>query len=343
MRRLCLSCVAAVCAALALGAGAPGIACAEPAAKHLFSRKEGPANMSPRAIGFYTRGCLAGAAELPVTGPAWQAMRLSRNRNWGHPDLVALVKRLAVDSKQKDGWPGLLVGDLAQPRGGPMPSDHVSHQVGLDADIWYRPMPDRVLSREEREEMGSIALAKVYGTEVIGKNWRPGYVQLLKRAASYPQTQRILVHPAVKKKLCETAGGDRDWLRKVRPWWKHNYHFHLRIRCPAGADNCRDQSPPPKGEGCGAQIDYWMKKLHAAAEWAKKPKPKKKKKPSKDLTMADLPNACRAVLDADSVPVPVSRPASPAAQPVRAATNPGLPWRDGAGAPSIPLPLRKPQ
>ena len=63
---------------------------------------------------------MAGGAALPVDGPAWQVMRLSRNRNWGHPDLVALVERLAIEAKEKDGWNGLLVGDLAQPRGGPM-------------------------------------------------------------------------------------------------------------------------------------------------------------------------------------------------------------------------------
>ena len=37
-------------------------------AKELFGRKPAPANMQARAIGFYTRGCLAGGIALPVNG-----------------------------------------------------------------------------------------------------------------------------------------------------------------------------------------------------------------------------------------------------------------------------------
>ena len=98
----------------------------------------------------YFDGCLAGAVPLPITGPTWQVMRLSRNRNWGNPQLVRFIERFAENAK-KVGWNGLLVGDMSQPRGGPMLSDHASHQVGLDVDIWFRPTPDHVQSREERE------------------------------------------------------------------------------------------------------------------------------------------------------------------------------------------------
>ena len=119
-------------------------------AKQLFGGMKGPTlNMKARSIGFYAKGCLAGAEKLPIDGPAWQVMRLSRNRNWGHPVLIALVERMAREAKEEDGWNGLLVGDLSQPRGGPMTSGHASHQVGLDADIWLTPMPDRILSRSE--------------------------------------------------------------------------------------------------------------------------------------------------------------------------------------------------
>ena len=80
------------------------------AAKDLFGRKLTPANLQARAIGFYTRGCLAGGIALPVNGKNWQVMRLSRNRNWGHPDLIAFLERLA-EKAPKVGWNGLLVGD----------------------------------------------------------------------------------------------------------------------------------------------------------------------------------------------------------------------------------------
>ena len=108
-------------------------------AKKLFGAKKLPLNMQARAIGSYAKGCLSGGKALSVTGPAWQAMRTSRNRNWAHPALVKLVEKLAKESKQSDGWNGLLVGDMSQPRGGPMLTGHASHQIGLDADVWFTP------------------------------------------------------------------------------------------------------------------------------------------------------------------------------------------------------------
>src|SRR3954469_22183065 len=55
------------------------------AARELFGRKLLPAAMPTRVIGFYAKGCIAGAEALPINGDSWQVMRLSRNRYWGHP------------------------------------------------------------------------------------------------------------------------------------------------------------------------------------------------------------------------------------------------------------------
>lgn len=115
-------------------AAAPALPELKPA-KALFGGTKSPAPLAARAIGSYAKGCLSGAKALPIDGPAWQHMRLSRNRNWGHPKLLQVVQRLARDGREKDGWPGLLVGDLSQPRGGPMLTGHASHQIGLDADV----------------------------------------------------------------------------------------------------------------------------------------------------------------------------------------------------------------
>src|SRR6187401_2920731 len=79
-------------------------------AKELFGRKVLPAAMPTRVLGFYAHGCIAGAEGLPINGDNWQVMRLSRNRNWGHPHLVALVRRLAAKAHRDAGWPGILVG-----------------------------------------------------------------------------------------------------------------------------------------------------------------------------------------------------------------------------------------
>ena len=129
-------------------------------AKELFGRRTGPATLGPRSIGSYARGCLAGGVALPVDGQTWQVMRLSRNRNWGHPRLVAFLERLAKRVPSINGWPGLLVSDMAQPAGGPMLTGHASHQSGLDADIWLSPMPDRRLTRAEREQLSATNLVR---------------------------------------------------------------------------------------------------------------------------------------------------------------------------------------
>ena len=225
-------------------------------AKDYFGAMRDPAPLASRAIGSYAKGCLAGASALPINGPSWQVMRLSRNRNWGHPALISFLEDFATKAP-KVGWRGLLVGDLSQPRGGPMTSGHSSHQIGLDADIWLTPMPDRVLSRDERENISAISMVKqpqdVAGADrsVDPKRWTDTHAELIRLAAKDRRVARIFVNPAIKKALCQFETGDRAWLRKVRPWWGHDYHFHVRMSCPAGSVGCADQDEPPQGDGCG--------------------------------------------------------------------------------------------
>src|SRR5437660_9373745 len=159
-------------------------------AKELFGRKSAPANLQTRTIGFYSKGCLAGAKALPINGPTWQVMRLSRNRNWGHPNLVQFLERLAAQAP-KTGWRGLLVGDLSQPRGGPMLTGHASHQVGLDADIWLTPMPDRELSREEREDMSATMAVAADRKDIDATVWTPAHHGIIKAAAEDSLVERI--------------------------------------------------------------------------------------------------------------------------------------------------------
>jgi penicillin-insensitive murein DD-endopeptidase len=262
-------------------------------AKELFARKTEPAAMKPRTIGFYSHGCLAGGVALPVNGPAWQVMRLSRNRNWGHPELIALLEKLATKARAEVGWPGLLVGDISQPRGGPMLTGHASHQVGLDADIWLTPMPDHELTRQEREKMMAVNVVAVDRRDVDPAIWTPAHVGVIKTAAEMPEVERIFVNAAIKKALCRYSGSDRAWLKKVRPYWGHDYHFHIRIRCPSDSPNCTSQPPVPTGDGCGKELDWWFKEsiLHP-------PPPKTPPKRPPPLTMAALPPACRMVLQA---------------------------------------------
>src|ERR1700720_4572150 len=229
------------------------------AAKELFARKLLPAALPPRVIGSYVAGCIAGAEQMPLNGDTWQVMRLSRNRNWGHPDMIALLKRLSAKAHKDAGWPGILVGDIAQPRGGPALSGHASHQIGLDADIWLTPMPDHRLSREERKDMSAVMMVRDDRLDIDPKVFTPGHVLVLRDAAQEPSVQRIFVNPAIKKALCREAKGDRSWLSKIRPWWGHDYHFHIRMACPPGSSDCKGQPSQAEGEGCSADdLAYWF-------------------------------------------------------------------------------------
>jgi penicillin-insensitive murein endopeptidase len=263
-------------------------------AKQLFGRKILPAAMPTRVIGFYSKGCIAGAEALPINGETWQVMRLSRNRNWAHPDMVALLERLSAKAHKDAGWPGILIGDMAQPRGGPMITGHASHQIGLDADVWLTPMPNHRLSREEREEMSAVMMVRPDRLDIDPKVWTPGHLKVIRDAAMEPRVERIFVNPAIKKALCREAKGDRSWLSKVRPYWGHDYHFHIRITCPAGANECKPQAAPAESEGCAASdLAWWFQDsvLH--------PKPSTEPpKPSHPLTLAQMPADCREVLAA---------------------------------------------
>ena len=259
-------------------------------AKALFGRRATPAPLATRVIGFYSKGCLAGAKALPINGKTWQVMRLSRNRNWGHPNLVDMLERLSTKGA-KLGWPGLMVGDMSQPRGGPMLTGHASHQVGLDADIWLTPMPNRELTRKEREELSATMVVREDRKDVDPNVWTPAHGAIIKAAAQEPLVERIFVNAAIKKALCREAGGDRGWLHKVRPYYGHDYHFHIRIKCPAGNHDCKPQEPAPSGDGCGKELDHWFTDaiLH--------PKPSPiPPQPRPPIKVADLPAACRQVL-----------------------------------------------
>lgn len=260
-------------------------------AKQLFGAKSVGSQSTPEPFGSYAKGCVAGADRLPETGATWQAMRLSRNRNWAHPETVDFVKDLSRIAAQQPGWNGLYVGDLSQPRGGPMLTGHASHQIGLDADIWLRPADSLNLSSSEREAISSVSLRRSRGA-FTNDNWTKAHENILKAAASDPRVARIFIFPGAKVKLCETATGDRSWLRKIRPWYGHHYHFHVRLACPTGASGCVDQAPPPPGDGC-ADAQAWVNNILNPPPPDPNAKPIKPKPP---IRLADLPVQCAAVL-----------------------------------------------
>ncbi|PSH67195.1 MULTISPECIES: penicillin-insensitive murein endopeptidase [Phyllobacterium] len=311
-------------------------------AKQLFGAQTLPTVSAPQSSGFYSKGCLAGGVALPVDGPAWQVMRLSRNRRWGHPRMIALLERLARDAATKDGWPGLLVGDISQPRGGPMLTGHASHQVGLDADIWLTPMPKRRFTDEERENVSATSMLKGDTLYVDPDKWSPARTALLKRAASYPEVERIFVHPGIKKKLCDSVQGDRSWMAKIRPYWGHFYHFHVRIKCQPGSPNCKPQESVGTGDGCGKSLAWWF----TDEPWKKAPEPAKPVKP-KVMMLSDLPKLCAQILNAPgpkSVDEVTYGAGTKVAQPAAASGVPAAAYapEDDDVPEDVPIPGQKP-
>lgn len=263
---------------------------AQPLAKELFGAAQDGSNQRARAHGSYANGCAAGLEQLPESGPTWQAMRLSRNRNWGHPELIDFAKGLSRKASRL-GWKGLYFGDFSQPRGGPMLTGHRSHQIGLDADIWLYPVDRLNLSRRQRENISAVSMRRANGA-FVNKRWTRTHHEVVKAAAKDPRVARIFIFPGAKVQMCKDARGDRSWLRKVRPWWGHHYHFHVRLSCPRGSKNCVNQARPPAGDGC-ADAQNWVNDILNPPPPPKNPAPAK---PRRELRLADLPNSCTGVL-----------------------------------------------
>jgi len=241
-----------------------------------------------QSIGTYTSGCLRGAAALPVNGNGYQVMRLSRTRFYGHPDLLSFIKKMGNAATQQH-WGTLLIGDLGQPRGGPTLTGHRSHQTGLDVDIWFRLAPEATgsqLSIEDRETWAATSVLAEKSDAISPKHWSPINEHILEAAANLPEVDRIFVNASVKRQLCTDNSG-QSWLRKIRPWYGHDDHFHVRLKCPADNPECLIQDAVPKGDGCDASLAWWFSAEAKADLLA----------PKKPAAVPVLPAQCQMVLN----------------------------------------------
>ena len=250
-----------------------------------WAKVETPGPGKAEAIGLANAGCVNGAKALPLDGFGYRVMRPSRNRYYGHPELVNFIQSLGRQV-ERHGIGTLLVGDLAQPRGGPMAFKHRSHQSGLDVDLWFwlpHHIGNRSLSANEREQWQAPSMLAADGVSLHPLRWTKDQEQLLQIAAQQPAVDRIFVNPAIKRELCRSKAGSQ-WLRKVRPWWGHDDHLHIRLRCPSGENRCMPQEALPLGNGCDASLAWWF-----SDEARQQPS-----KPSKD---PDLPAACLVLIN----------------------------------------------
>ncbi|MBK0034915.1 penicillin-insensitive murein endopeptidase [Erwinia sp. S43] len=242
-----------------------------------------PISGAPQSIGAFSNGCIIGAQALPLEAPGYQVMRTDQRRYFGHPDLIAFIQRLSTRTTQL-GLGEVLVGDMGMAAGGRFSSGHASHQSGLDVDIWLQ-LPKQRWTQQMLLKPQPLDLVSADGKNVVARHWQPQIDSLIKLAAKDNEVTRIFVNPAIKKQLCADAGADRDWLRKVRPWFQHRAHMHVRLRCPAGSLQCEDQPLPPAGDGCGAELQSWF----APPKPGTTPPVKREPPP--------LPKACQALLD----------------------------------------------
>jgi penicillin-insensitive murein endopeptidase len=261
------------------------------------ARFRGPAVGSGESVGAYANGCLFGGAALPPSGPNFEVLHLGRNRRYGHPALVAFVRRLAKEAK-KAGVGPLLVGDLSQPRGGPTPNGHRSHQTGLDVDIGFtRPawMLRRKPTAKEREEMMPPVVIDLK-TRKFTPAYGPKVERLIELAARDAEVERVFVNPHVKVALCKKKMKDRGWLRMVRPWAAHHDHLHARLKCPLGSPGCEPQKPVAAGDGCD-EAERWVAEEERRLNQPPPPPPAEPRPPSLPPPLPPLPAACQALVD----------------------------------------------
>ncbi|MDO4430756.1 MAG: penicillin-insensitive murein endopeptidase [Lonepinella koalarum] len=219
-------------------------------------------NGKAEPIGSYSNGCIIGAQALPAKGEGYQVIRMNKNRYYGHPDMIGYLQRLGQRVKAS-GLPTMLVGDIAMPGGGRFLTGHASHQMGLDADIWLRM--GTMSDQEALNSDGKGLLVVNRATQRVDNNiWNSHHFNLIKLATQDPQVARIFVNPAIKLKLCESETQDRRWLQKIRPWFGHDSHFHVRLTCPLGANYCENQESLPAGDGCGAELMSWFEPKKAS-------------------------------------------------------------------------------
>jgi penicillin-insensitive murein endopeptidase len=253
------------------------------AVSNVWSEVPEPSHGRAQVIGQVNAGCLSGGQSLPLDGDGYRVVHLDRRRYFGHPSLVRMLETLGQQIARLNI--GILhIGDMSQARGGPMPTGHRSHQSGLDVDVRFNLDPSVFVNADTlRANISAPSMLNLAHDGLDRKLWGQRQITVMEQVAQMPGVDRVFVNPHIKKDLCDRVGGNRSWLRKIRPWYGHDDHFHARLTCPVGSPSCVPQEAIPAGDGCDASLDWWLEQ----------PLPPSKPQP---VPIPILPPECKAVL-----------------------------------------------
>jgi len=178
-----------------------------------------PAPETPRvewnratSTGLPYAGSLIDGTQLPVEGPDWvtwnPATDSSPNlpgRLWGHERTIRAVLSVLADYRAAHpGAPRVVVGDISSRDGGWL-DEHVSHQNGLDVDVYY-PRPD-------------------------GRATAPSPTGGIDRALSQDLLDRFVAAGARMVFVGYSTGFDGP-SGVVVPYPNHENHMHVRFAAP---------------------------------------------------------------------------------------------------------------
>lgn len=232
--------------------------------------------LAAESIGAYNNGCFIGGEKLPISGVGYEVMKIERKRSYGNPELIKFIEDFAKKFNKKTGKK-LLISDLSQENGGPMHGDHASHQIGLDADIWNSfANHNQKFTPDERNKTSANEIVKPDGKNLT-KNWNEDNEIAIFAAAEEAKVDRIFVNAAIKNKLCKKYPKNANHY-KIRSWWGHDKHFHVRLKCPTSSPECEaSKALDVADNGCKPeQLDWWLSgEAYADLQKNKKNKTKK--------------------------------------------------------------------
>jgi penicillin-insensitive murein endopeptidase len=254
-----------------------------------------PAAGTPTIYGNPNAGCLLGGMPLEDHGVGFQIVAPNREfAHFGHPAGLNFIRELGRDYAEHNF--AALIGDVSMPRGGPFTFQHASHQLGIEFDVWFLVDPrlmDGPLTVEQRRSLHSYYVADSDANVLLVNKFKPEHEAMIRMAAQKPEVHSIFVHPTIKKRFCADKANHQPWLAKLRPWWGHDEHMHVRLKCPTGQTACEDKAPPP-GIACDSSLDWWF-----SDEWRKEYEARKLDgfvEPDSFVPLAELPKICASIL-----------------------------------------------